>query len=742
METIEDTATPWLFSDSPRAFRISLILYAMLILIIGAIAWCLTPYPLTWGHDLGIFLDGAWRIHCGQRPHSDFYSPLGPLPFYFLSLGLSVGSPSVAKVFEGTFIFYFLIAIWAWMIARPRLPAASALIISLSVSILVISPRPLGFLPSESTYAMLYNRWGESILCLVVLQWFLSPIRLGKPIGSRRSIGTCLSVGILLSLLLLIKISYFLVGYSLVAIFEVSGWRSAEAWKARLFSLIALTAAIFCATSLFFAVTNIGAYAFVEDMRMVSQAQDLKSRLIVDGTRVLSENILLVGMVAILLFLPTDSHASSKTRVGFLPKFFAVILIVSGLLLCTTNYQIRDIPLWGTSLIVFSEYFRRENGDQSRIVDKNNQRLRFILSLPLVISLPILDCWGLATVALYKHNHKPRYGGPSLVVNAEPLRDILISTPDLVDQTNSGIRLIQKNRMEGDHLLVLDFVNPFSFATGMQPPFGDALWWHSGKTFSLSSHLTPERVLDGVDLILVPTVPIQLYTTDLLKSIYGKLMDEEFIEIDKSQYWLLLRKRSALKPKVLTGLPYQAKWTSPIQYDRESARVEAEINKIAGFQILTSFTLTAKVNAFKTADFSGILSLRADGPDDYCRGGVVMQIRNQSLGFESKDLFDENSFSASVPLTPGWHNLAVVVTYGEKIQLFIDERLVTTKVGIRSAIFDRHIFALIGERYVGDHYKDKFDGLIQDASIYNWALSPEELRAQSASSRVPQEHEK
>src|SRR5260370_40743680 len=41
-----------------------------------------------YSHDAFGTLDGAWRVLHGQKPHADFYSPLGPVIYLLTAFGL------------------------------------------------------------------------------------------------------------------------------------------------------------------------------------------------------------------------------------------------------------------------------------------------------------------------------------------------------------------------------------------------------------------------------------------------------------------------------------------------------------------------------------------------------------------------------------------------------------------------------------------------------------------------------
>jgi hypothetical protein len=189
----------------------------LVILLLGGLAALLvtTGAPVMNGRpwDLPILLDGAWRAANGQVPHRDFYSYLGSFPYYLIWSGVSLSRPSVSAVVYSNVLLMSVLGPVAMLLLSRRTSALYALLITLFLSVLVVSPRPLGDPYDYTDYAMLYNRFGEAFLGLFAILIFLSPREnaMSRLLNAIES----LVMGQLLALLLFTKLTYFSIGISL-----------------------------------------------------------------------------------------------------------------------------------------------------------------------------------------------------------------------------------------------------------------------------------------------------------------------------------------------------------------------------------------------------------------------------------------------------------------------------------------------------------------------------------------------
>jgi hypothetical protein len=85
-------------------------------------------------------------------------------------------------------------------------------------------------------------------------------------------------------------------------------------------------------------------------------------------------------------------------------------------------------------------------------------------------------------------------------------------------------------------------------ALGLTPPRYGPLWWDRNYNYSFTVHPPAQRVFSDVDLIMVPIVRSEddgccKHVVTDLDHIYGAHVREYFVEIDRSEFWVLLRRR-------------------------------------------------------------------------------------------------------------------------------------------------------------------------------------------------------
>ncbi|MCX6929084.1 MAG: hypothetical protein NT154_38595, partial [Verrucomicrobia bacterium] len=258
-------------SDTKRSFLIAATALAVLLLAIGGLlAWIGAPPMNGRPWDAAIVLDGAWRVANGQVPHRDFYSFVGSFPWYLASLGMKLSHPCLSAIVYGDILLMAALCSTAMAVFCRRTSALYALLFSLFLGVLVVSPRPLGDPFDYIDYAMSYNRFGEAFLGLFSVLVFLSP-RSGDRRGLIGLVEAAL-MGLLLTLLWFVKLNYFAIG----ALFFGIGVA---------LRFIDLRSAVVCGLSalgflgLALALTGIPLGAMVGDFRIMSGAQDFRGKI-------------------------------------------------------------------------------------------------------------------------------------------------------------------------------------------------------------------------------------------------------------------------------------------------------------------------------------------------------------------------------------------------------------------------------------------------------------------------------
>lgn len=174
-----------LLAQGPRAARLAACLVAVLVIVVFVmLIWCGATHQTAYAWDSAFLLDGAWRLLNGQRPHFDFYSPLGSVPLAVTALAMRATGPSANALAYGYAMLLLPVTLAAWWLSRVRLPAVSAVLFILLVSFSLVATHAPGGSFYDTTYAAQYNRLAWALLCLAALECLLSPrdpAMLGEP---------------------------------------------------------------------------------------------------------------------------------------------------------------------------------------------------------------------------------------------------------------------------------------------------------------------------------------------------------------------------------------------------------------------------------------------------------------------------------------------------------------------------------------------------------------------------------
>ena len=97
-------------------------------------------------------------------------------------------------------------------------------------------------------------------------------------------------------------------------------------------------------------------------------------------------------------------------------------------------------------------------------------------------------------------------------------------------------------------MTTIGFVNPFSFALGLQPARDGPQWWDLNFNFDEKHHPAAESFLGSATLVMIPrrTDPSQwdFETVDLMLGLYGDYLQSHFELLEVSDHWILYRRRA------------------------------------------------------------------------------------------------------------------------------------------------------------------------------------------------------
>src|SRR4051794_25529411 len=150
--------------ESARAYRLAsaLVLVLTLELAFGIVSAHCPPLNAM-VCDVFTLLDGGYRVTLGQRPHTDFYSPLGAFGLLLVAGGIKVGGFASAFAWAHAAMLTITVG-WSLALLRSRTSALLAGTVAFWIGVLAVAPRSLGFPPPMITYSMQYNRWGWALL--------------------------------------------------------------------------------------------------------------------------------------------------------------------------------------------------------------------------------------------------------------------------------------------------------------------------------------------------------------------------------------------------------------------------------------------------------------------------------------------------------------------------------------------------------------------------------------------------
>ncbi len=542
--------------SSERAAFAVLVAGMVVLGLVGVWVGCPPLRAMPW--DVTIQLDGGWRILRGQVPHRDFYNPIGPLYILLVALGMRVGSPSASSIAYGNVLLMVLVVPWAWRIARRRLSVVLAVLFGLFMAVLLVAPRPLGGEYRNTGYAMIYNRQAFVLLSMLLLEWYIEPQE-GR--GRRRLEG--LSWGILFGLLLYAKISYFGMAALLLAAGVVLVRRPVRWYAAGALGVALVVVGMWV-------LFGINVLYVIRDAGLAAHPKLFSARLTMLG-RVSSANLADVYLVFVPLIVPWLARPRvdwrERINAGLLRAWLTTTLIViAGLVICATNTQLTEIPVLFVAGLVALEYLRREREcveEAARPALSLGYRFGLLMIVPLCCGATLVrDLGSLAYAAAWNGLARPGFnragqieavGFCDFIVPPWTTSGVLnegISAAEYPAKINDGLRLLRRHANESSHVMAMDFSNPFTYALGLTPPKGDALFWAIGYSFNPKWFPEAERTFRDVTIVMVPRVPStvgEAPTSQFMMAIYGDYLKAHFEKAEETQYWAIWLRQASTR---------------------------------------------------------------------------------------------------------------------------------------------------------------------------------------------------
>jgi len=512
------------------------------VVSIGGLALWSGPPPMRAPWDVFILLDGGYRIMEGQVPSTDFYSPIGPLVYEIVSLGMRMETqPSLRAVTIGALIFLAIATALAWVVARARLPAPFAAGFTVLIAILVVADRPLGYRPSITSYAMLYNRWSWVLYAIVLV---LVLVRPAGPVANHRPAVDGAILGLLSALLFYCKINFFVGAAGAIVVGLALGTLRRRArlglWAVGTFLGVVIV---------MWAAFGVRVASYLGDVAEAGRAQGAQrmSSFVSELVHNLPFTLLVAVVFGGVIFVAR--RRGESTRKLRQVTIAAAYILGSSVFVASLNTLERaDLPALAVIPLLLVAY---------RPVWPAWLRRPLLFSVAVLL-LPTAGFVGVKDVASLAEAAYARSKGPDLATSQQiasvHLRDFDVPADstwqtayrpanDVPEMINNGIAMLDKHAGAHDPVAAVALTDPFAFATDRQPAPG-ALWWDVGISFSAASHPDPDVAFGSTRWVMIPRVnPGEGCCTETVTAmldIYGPYLQQHFTEVDRSTDWILL----------------------------------------------------------------------------------------------------------------------------------------------------------------------------------------------------------
>ena len=473
---------------------------------------------VVYSHDAFGTLDGAWRVLNGQRPHADFYTPLGPAIYLVTAFGLLLSHGGAEGAGYSQAVCGGLLGLWTYLFSRRRLGHLPAMLFCVMVVLLSINPSSVGE-PPIRTSCMAYNRYGYALVTLLLVEGVA-----GRDAERRRTeFWGGVSTGAILALLLFLKISYFVGGTALVAALIPCRKQGKQRWAGMIGGFLPVSLA-FCG------YLGFNLVPMWNDLRMVAGAKPVRISWFIVDNLYLPVAFYLGFIFASARFLWLRGARPAARTIGVA----GVAVCLTGIFLLSTNFQFYGLPLNAmAAILVLQQIAAHPPGANSHQL----KQAGLLLWGSLLIAGDLgYEAMGLGFGAWQKHSW-----GANPTFHAAVLDGFRTFEASYVDLVNDGLALVQQYRRPDDTVMSLDFSNPFSYALGMRPASGGAITLHYRGNFSDSHHPTPERLFGSASLVMQPVVPTERGLARSVPRIYGPYLEEHFHRIGESAGWRIYR---------------------------------------------------------------------------------------------------------------------------------------------------------------------------------------------------------
>lgn len=485
------------------------------------------------GSDTFLVLDGAWRLHDGQRQHVDFHCAYGVFHHLLFAMGMGVFGATARAIPLVVALWSTLVFVWAYALCATRLPPLQGSFYALLVAATAMGQNQLGFPFFMHSHGAYYNRIGF-VLLLVFLLALLRPAAPEQEPGARGELvfGGA-SAGIALALAGFTKATYAVVMLGALAALVALGRRPRAFWIALAAGAFAGTLAMgpFIGWRLDRVLVDYAAGAATRasapsaSVTLSEMLASLPARTSTELTwaRVVEigrndfVEIMALGIVLLALRGPGPLARAGVRLAVFVAAVAASILLVLG------NWQWAASPLLPALALLFAR----------AIAELPVRRIVGWLAVGVTVPHVAAAAASLVLVPFAAWV----FGGSHY--RMAPLAPLLSSGYDRVGNTgrcppalyaervNEVAEAIAALDLPDPRIAALDFSNPYPFATQSHAPRGATVALHAQGTF-LPERIEPEAIVGDANVVVAHQCPFHQPTADVLLEKVRPRLAQEF----------------------------------------------------------------------------------------------------------------------------------------------------------------------------------------------------------------------
>jgi hypothetical protein len=560
------TGTPCLlkFEISPNRFVI--LLASIYLFLIASRIFVDKTYSDVMLPDLFGFLDGIYRISLGQAIHRDFSSPQGVFVYGVPATFMYLGAEPISSVrYSEAFLAFIAFFIYLY-IQRTRLDTLPALFFGVWIPLALVARMNFGDPLYLVTEAMHYNRYCVVYLTLLLLLFI--------PSCKKQTIHLMIDgilYGAICAFLFYSKITFGLVAIGFAPVILL---RRREVYENIM--------VICCAVITFWLISSSIEYGYGthflwwRDIDMAISSSEGSSNLKGLIKIVTNNTPELIACLFIPAFVLLSQHKLNTSL--FL---FCIMLAGSSTLLIAYSAQQYVLSLPIVFLFIALNILKV---DQDDIGVSSEQKINYFFlvvltvgvsiaqSSPLLVNVVFSTIKSLSGTSMDEENRilktivtmsPTKQGGADWVSSMQDFGSLqTMSTLDVLafaretkprhlwdnlwpweyaTYLKDGIRAAREGCANHARISTLDFVNPFPLLLGW-PEGGGMVYIHPGYLLSEKAHLANDIMFRDITCIMVPKLPDQKSSRDLMLKIYGSYLSKAYTLSHETDMWTVLSK--------------------------------------------------------------------------------------------------------------------------------------------------------------------------------------------------------